>query len=731
MVSYALIRVGPVRYSRPDTIYMKPSRARRQVKKLADMPRLSSKGSPIIGSKKVLITPSVYLDTTPPANYADRLKKLRCYGPMLEKAVVLAWNAHKKIFRKSGDLYFEHLVSVVELADAYGLKGEAVAAAICHDLIEDTNVTKKMIAELLGGRVAKIVYGVTEFGKEHGFEGTAPTELDKLSKRAKSGAEEPAIILITIFDRLHNMRTLEHMGKEAQRLKAEETQNFHAKIADRLGMWEIKREMEDLAFKYLEPEKYNQINDRLDLLESQSREQLDGILGKMRSYLDSTGLHCDFVVERRHIYETYQRMQRRGIDRIENILAIDIWRINLVVPEEADCHIISGKIENLYPPVQDERFNFIAEPRPNGHQFLHSYLKVPEFGNLLVQIRSKKMQRNHKLGVLSEGKDVYEFQYAWLDIMVDIIQEKGVTEASALHRIQHFSAPIIVYTPEGRLIELPFGATPIDAAYYIHSDMLINTVGAEIERRPASLFQRLKHGQTVRIFTDPKSRPSISWLDHARSPKTRNRLRKYFRSQVKDVQKTNGREALDKALTEGKFFVNADMLIGTSLFKKYVSVRYGRRYKSEEFLRRIGKGEIKARDVVKGVNDYYLEVLGNYESRHSKLQPYYISIKAENKKGLIRKLAQRFEDVGYDKKGYDLGDILTVFPKNEPGMVILAIGPKVFGGQRGGGMIGQIQRKQIIAIAESFREAIEVKLLSEKERSELWQLKAEEMLTLT
>jgi GTP pyrophosphokinase len=464
---------------KPRKVCVDEATAQRLLSQLLKMPPSSTAAVPAYSTSQGLVHPTSFL---------TRLRRLSCYGPLLEKAFRLAWEGHFGAFRKSGDPYIEHPLAVAEMAAKYGMGEKECAALLCHDLREDAfiggkRVTREFLAKELGEEVAEMVEGITELGKEPEYEGEKPSILERYEKWLKYGSRDLSIIILKLFDRLHNMQTLEYMDEAVQEKKAKETFNVYAKIADRLGMWELKRELEDLSFKYLEPELYKEIEEKRREIAKESKpilgskEEKKSIVWRIDQGLMMAGMRIDFDLEQRGIYELYQRMELREIS-IKEFAATDIWRLNIVVPEEHDCKNIEGRVQNIYSPNQNEIRNFIAEPRPNGHQFLQSYLKVPLFGELLVQIRDRSMYENYIKGVLATGKGEKEKQLLWLNVMLSIFREGGTSAREAYKTLAAYSTPIVTFSPAEDEIELPFGATVLDFAREIHEKSFSSCYGS-------------------------------------------------------------------------------------------------------------------------------------------------------------------------------------------------------------------------------------------------------------
>lgn len=432
---------------------------------------------------------------------------------LIRSAFSMAYEGHKGQVRESGEPYLEHPLWVAEILAEWGFGAEAVAAGLCHDLIEDgriagNRITENYFKENFGERIALLIGGVTELGKEPGSKGK-PHLVEIYKKLIECGHKDLLIFIIKLADRLHNMRTLAYTSPDKRRKKAEETLKVYCRIADILGMWEVKRELEDLSFKYTDAGNFNVIENKRAQIINESRERFDWKTNLLRRKLKenqgievyvleqkldraayrkildkqeelkrkeaSPGkLSIDYVIiikEQRAVYELYERMIRRG-KRLDQLTWSDVYRLNVVVPRREDCHSISGYIQdNLFPPDQNDIRNYIAEPRTNGHRFLYFYGKARDFGNLLIQVRDLEMYWNYQMGSLtkiSEGKLALSGDSGWLNALKELLAGEGVSEEEFYDAVAAHSRSIYVYNAGGRRIQLPYGSTVLDFALLDH-----------------------------------------------------------------------------------------------------------------------------------------------------------------------------------------------------------------------------------------------------------------------
>lgn len=680
-------------------------RAFKQILWKVGLPPLSSKATPFYEGDHIVdpSQPAVKAAICP-APYIERLKgilsQVKARSPLadaslVEEAFSLAWRGHNGRLRKDGENpYFEHPLSVAEIVAGWGLGPEEIAAALCHDMIEDgriasERVTEDFLKKELGERVGQLVQGVTELGKESKNKSEKPPLVEIYMKWLKYGSKDLASIIIKLADRLHNMRTLAYTKPETREGKAKETLNVYSRITDRLGMWDLKREFEDLSFQYLEAEVFQRIEKKREEIVGLSEGKTERIVQTLHECLDDSKLVKEIVVEKRFIYELHQRMQKRKLS-LENLSPSDIWRINIVVPDESSCFDVLGRVHKLYRPDQSEIRDYINDPRTNGHQFLHTYLRAQGFGLVLLQIRDQKMQMNYRRGVLSQLGE--KKSRAWIvALLEDLKRDQALPEGDFYGMLASFTEPITVFTERGKEVKLPFGSTPLDFARRIHTEIFLHAAGVKINDQPAELFQPLQDGDRVQVGTDEAAHPSIEWLAHVRTPKARRALQKYLGKRKAGEILADAILALDRE--SKKYFLPARELIKTALFvKHYSSLGFT---EPDPFLTEIGMGKRRAEEVVSGLREFYRIELKKYrEAKWWEPEPYYLAITTKDRKGLIDSLIHPLRELGFN-----LCDVFPVDFKGDGEKIQIVLGVDVFGGRLGGGMAGQIQRLQVNTIA--------------------------------
>ena len=690
-------------------------------------------------------------------------------GKLLPQAFDLAWAGHWGQFRESGRPYIEHPLRVAKMILAVGMGEEEAAAALCHDLIEDSHIggikiTHRFLREKLGSRVAYLVEGLTELGKEPGYgsvpkkkimrtfgsdlswrqyfvnpdaddlefrpevkistlraagmargktsrliggfrraKAKKPSVVDIFRKWFKFGAEDMATIILKLYDRLDNMRTLGAVSAERQRAKAQETQNVHARIADRLGMWRLKRELEDLCFKHLEPVLYREIHAERDRIKTESYREVEVVVRTIGKELRSVGLQGELFLEKRHIYELYQRMQIRGVKKLT---AVDIWRINIVVPYEPDCFQARDVVHRLYRPVQSEIRDFINDPRPNGHRFLQSYVNVLGGGPMLIQVRDLQMQDHYTRGILSipSGEKESDEQGVredtrWIIALLEDLKSEAGADVEMLYRtVAGSTAPIVVYARDGKKKTLPLGSTPLDFARQVHRMVFLHADRAIVNGRETSLFEPLSPGDNVVIIIDRDAHPTLAWVEHVHTTKAAGDLRRYLRKRDPNEIREDGLAALDRESRE--YFLPARLLIKSHLFERYCG-SFGHS-DPDQILYELGIGERKARDVVARIRQMYLAGWErSSRSKHSRTVPYYLTVKTRDRIGLAEKLFAYLTSMGFN-----IRDAFPVYSESAE-MVTFVLGVDVVQGKWGVWEAGEIQRMQIRNIAEQMLSAAE------------------------
>ena len=458
---------------------------------------------------------------------------------------------HKDQLRKSGEPYIVHPVSVAKILADLSMDATTVIAGLLHDVLEDTEATYGEIKELFGKEVADIVEGVTKIGKIK-FKNLKEAQAENFRKLILATAKDIRVVIVKLADRLHNMRTLGHLRREKRIRIAEETLSVYAPLAHRLGIWEIKRSLEDLAFKHLYPREYEKVRRFV----SQSLEDLETylkkfVIPKVREEIKKAGIEAEITYRPKHLYSVWQKTIRKNI-KLEEVH--DLLGVRVIVNTVRECYTVLGIVHSLFTPVPGKFKDYISLPKPNLYQSLHTTVIAPKGRMVEFQIRTWEMHERAEKGIAAhwaykEGKEKAEGEeiFSWLRDLVENIQgSRNPSEVLDSLKRELFSEEVFVFTPKGDLVVLPAGATPIDFAYHIHTEIGNHCAGAKVNGRIVPLSYRLQSGDQVEIITSPGKRPSPDWLNLVVTSKARNRIRHYLRQIERERFLSEGRRIFDK-----------------------------------------------------------------------------------------------------------------------------------------------------------------------------------------
>jgi GTP diphosphokinase / guanosine-3',5'-bis(diphosphate) 3'-diphosphatase len=458
---------------------------------------------------------------------------------LITRAYDFAMRAHEGQKRYSGEPYFIHPVAVAQILIELNADAETIAAALLHDTLEDTSITREEMAAEFGETITFLVDGVTKLGKlrYHGVE----RHVESLRKFFVAMAADIRVITIRLADRLHNMHTLEHVPKEKQKRIALETLEIYAPLANRLGMWRIKGMLEDAAFPYVYPKEYAEVVRLRKTKGKETLKRLERVYRALETELAKRGLkdiQIDYRVK--YLYSLYAKLKRHHMD-ISQIY--DISALRIITDSVEECYQILGIIHSLWRPVPNRLKDYIATPKPNGYQSLHTAIFVGDGSIVEIQIRTREMQAQasfglaahvayHEAGKRSDYNDLPK-NIKWIEELINWQQQvKGSDEYLQTLKNKFLSTSIFVFTPKGDVIELPHGATPLDFAYAIHSDIGDHSSGAKVNNKMVSLDYQLKSGDIVAIDTKKSSRPTSKWLDLVKT----SMAKKHIRSAVQKLR---------------------------------------------------------------------------------------------------------------------------------------------------------------------------------------------------
>src|SRR5919106_866515 len=471
----------------------------------------------------------------------------------IERAYEMADAAHAGQVRKSGDPFISHPLGVAGILAVLGLDEEAISAALLHDAVEDTALSLPEVEEALGFEVAALIDGVTKLDKIR-FRSPEQSRAENLRKMIIATATDVRVILIKIADRLHNMRTLAPLQPEKRKMIARETLDIYAPLAHRLGMYSIKWELEDLAFATLHPKRFEEISSLVQQRQPERERMLDEVCDEIGTKLKDVKIKAEISGRPKHLYSVYEKLVLRG-KQFDEIF--DLTGMRVVVENVRDCYAALGAIHTVYTPVPGRFKDYIAMPKFNMYQSLHTTVMGRQGRPMEIQIRTHAMHKAAEFGIAAHwlykeqqrGK-VPEEELAWLRRVMDWQRESAdPREFMESLKIDLYSDELFVFTPKGDVISLARGATPLDFAYSIHTEVGHKTVGARLNGRLVALNQELSSGDTVEIITakGPAS-PSRDWLQIVKTPRARSKVRQWFARERREDALVQGREALLQAL---------------------------------------------------------------------------------------------------------------------------------------------------------------------------------------
>ncbi len=491
--------------------------------------------------------------------YTALENKVLAYTPNLDKARLFdaftyADNAHASQQRKDGSPYITHPLAVADLVADLELDPDSVIAALLHDTIEDTGATHEDVAKRFGEPVAELVEGVTKLTRVQ-YASREEKQMENLRKMLLAMSKDIRVILIKICDRLHNMRTMQYQSPKKQREKALETMEIYAPLAHRLGMQRIKWELEDLSLKYLDPVGYNDIKTQLESRFSAHQEFLTNTQAKLQKRMEDEGIHCTVYGRIKHIYSIYRKMYTQHKTLFE---IFDLYSFRVIVDDIADCYNVLGLVHDMFNLVPDRFKDYISAPKPNMYQSLHTTVIGKEGIPFEVQIRTWEMHQiaeygiaahwKYKAGVGNKKLDS-EATYEWVRKLLESQQDTDAEEFVRSMRVDLFADEVFVFTPQGDVVNLPAGATPIDFAYSIHSAVGNRMTGAKVNGRIVPFDTKLQNGDIVEVITSNASRgPSRDWMKICKSNEAPNKIRQWFKKERREENVATGRAAFESEM---------------------------------------------------------------------------------------------------------------------------------------------------------------------------------------
>jgi GTP pyrophosphokinase len=497
----------------------------------------------------------------------DIVDRVLGYSPdanvdIIERAYIYSARVHQGQMRLSGEPYLSHPLEVAGILSEMKLDPESIAAGLLHDVIEDTKATPEEIEDIFGSEVRHIVSGVTKLSNLP-FSSKQARQAESIRKMLLAMADDIRVILIKLADRLHNMRTLQFHKENKRKAIAQETLDIYAPISARLGIYWIKNELENTSFKYLQPAEYAKIESLSSKDRAQREEYVEKVQGIIKNKMDESHLACEVLGRYKHAYSIYQKMVLQNLS-FEEIYDIIAFRIILeTIPQ---CYEALGIVHSLWKPIAKKFKDYIGVPKPNMYQSLHTTVIGPYGERVEIQIRTHEMDGVAKSGIAAhwsykEGRridDQASKKFAWIQSLVEN-QAEVLDPQEFLEnvRIDLFPDEVYVFTPQGEIKSLPKGATPVDFAYLIHSEVGSQCVGAKVNGRMVPLRYELKTGNIVEIITSKGSLPSKDWLNFVKTVKARSRIRQWIKVQEKERSLSLGREMCEKTFRKYKLNFNA------------------------------------------------------------------------------------------------------------------------------------------------------------------------------
>jgi guanosine-3',5'-bis(diphosphate) 3'-pyrophosphohydrolase len=541
-------------------------------------------------------------------SFSELIKKTQQYLPSdkvaaIERAYDFARKAHQGQFRESGGPYVEHPLQTALILAELQLDANSIIAALLHDIPENCGVAIAEIQAAFGDEVAKLVDGTTKLGRlslSGEAVATTETQMENLRKMLVAMAEDLRVVFIKLADRLHNMRTLQALSPEKQHRIAQETLEIYAPLSHRLGIWELKWQLEDLSFRYLEPEKYKKVARLIAARRGQRERLISRVIRTLETEFDKVGLKAEISGRPKHIYSIYQKMERysalgKNFDDIHDLLALRV-----LVATVPDCYSAVGVIHSLWRPLPGDFDDYIANPKPNGYQSLHTIVMY-EATPLEMQIRTHEMHHTAEYGVAAhwrykEGdrQDIqFEERISWLRQLIEWHRElAGTEEFLESVKTDIFIDQVFVYTPKGEIKDLPKGATPLDFAYRIHTELGQRCIGAKVNGSLVSLSYQLKNGDIVEIMSSKAAKaPSRDWLNpqlgYVRTSHAREKIRQWFRKQERAENIEHGRQILDKEMRR----------LGIKLTEREELAKLFNYESADDFLAAIGYGGVSTHQI--------------------------------------------------------------------------------------------------------------------------------------
>ncbi len=489
---------------------------------------------------------------------SEFLKTLLDYNPnydieLIERAYDTAEEMHRGQLRKSGEPYLIHPMAVAEILAGLGMDEETIVAGLLHDVVEDTEYTEEELIRDFGEEVGLLVDGVTKLSSLK-FESKQQRQVENLRKMFLAMSKDIRVLIIKLSDRLHNLRTINYMTHDKIVEKCQETLDIYAPLAARLGIYSMKMELEDIALKFLEPEAYYDLAEQVSERKEEREDAIDGIIFHMKQALDEIGIKYEIYGRSKHFYSIFKKMkyQHKNIDEI-----FDLMAVRIIVDTVRDCYAVLGLVHTMWRPIPGRFKDYIAMPKPNMYQSLHTTVIGDAGRPFEIQIRTHEMHQIAEYGIAAHWKykegiksDTEEVKLSWLrqalEWQKDVSDPREFMESL---KMDLFSSQVFVFTPQGDVIDLPAGSTPLDFAFKIHTDVGCKCVGAKVNGKMVTIDYPLENGNIIEIVTSPNAAgPSIDWLKIAKSSSARNKIRQWLKRENRNDAVDKGKDLFDKYL---------------------------------------------------------------------------------------------------------------------------------------------------------------------------------------
>ena len=510
---------------------------------------------------------------------------------LINKAYSIAEDMHNGQLRKSGEPYIIHPIEVARILAELGMDDETLVAGLLHDVIEDTPYTKEQLKAEFGEEVLLLVDGVTKLGSIV-FENKEEKQAENLRKMFLAMSKDIRVLIIKLADRLHNLRTINYMTEEKIKEKCRETLEIYAPLASRLGIYTMKFEMEDIALKYLEPEAYYELAEKVSARKGEREAVINQVIAEVKKALDDFNIKCEIMGRSKHFYSIYRKMkyQHKQLDEI-----FDLTAIRVIVESVKDCYAVLGIVHTMWKPIPGKFKDYIAMPKPNMYQSLHTTVIGDNGDPFEIQIRTYEMHKIAEYGIAAHWKykegiksDKEEVKLAWLRQTLELQKDMDdPREFMETLKVDLFASQVYVFTPRGDVLELPAGSTPLDFAFKIHSDIGCKCVGAKINGKIVTINHTLQNGDIVEILTNPNSSgPNIDWLRIAKSSTARTKIRQYLKKENRSGTIDKGKDAIDKYMRKKGYDPN-EVLKSAYINKAVKELKY---HSLDDFYTQISQG---------------------------------------------------------------------------------------------------------------------------------------------